>query len=239
VDFYVRLASAHASVLEYGIGNGRIALPIVRASRRTSVWGIDHSREMVADLRAQLRREPEDVRRRVVARVGDMRAVRLGRRFPLVICPFNTALHLYTRRDMERWLARVNEHLTPRGELVFDVSMPILEDLARDPGRAYRTPPFLHPTAGKVNYREHFDYDRVRQILFVSMFFEPANGGRRETSPEFMTPLAHRQFFPRELEALLHYNGFETTDVYGDFRGGPLEGRSDVMVWRARPRRKA
>jgi SAM-dependent methyltransferase len=231
-------------VLEYGIGNGRIAIPIARAG--TAVTGVDHSREMVADLRTQLRREAEDVRRRVAVRVGDMRAVRLGKRFPLVICPFNTALHLYTRHDMERWLARVHEHIQPRGELVLDVSMPILEDLVRDPGRAYRTPPFLHPTAGKVNYREHFDYDRVRQILFVSMFFEPLGAppvkggkGARASSSEFMTPLAHRQFFPRELEALLHYNGFETTHVSGDFRGAPLGPRSDVMVWHARPRARA
>jgi hypothetical protein len=190
---------------------------------------------MVDDLRAQLRRSGEELD--VTLRVGDMRRVKLGRRFPLVLCPFNTALHLYTRRDVEQWLARVREHLAPRGELVFDVSMPLLEDLTRDPGRAYHTPPFLHPTAGKVNYREHFDYDRVRQILFVSMWFEPARRGGGARPEEFMTPLAHRQFFPCELEALLHYNGFEATAVHGDFQGGPLAQRSDVMVWHARARR--
>lgn len=237
MEFYARLAHGREAILEYGIGNGRVALPIAR--RGTAVWGVDRSREMLADLRARLREEPADVHARVVARAGDIRTVRLGRRFPLVICPFNTALHLYTRADVERWLARVREHLTPRGELVFDVSMPVLEDLVREPGHAYRTAPFVHPTAGRVSYREHFDYDRPRQILFVSMFFEPVGRGRRARSSGFMTPLAHRQFFPRELEALLHYNGFEATAVHGDFHGGPLEGRSDVMVWRARPRRSA
>ena len=201
------------------------------------VWGVDLSKPMVDDLRAQLRRMPEAVQRRITTRVGDMRRVKLGRRFPLVICPFNTALHLYTRQDVEQWLARVREHLAPGGELVLDVSMPVLEDLCRDPGRAYHTPPFLHPTAGKVNYREHFDYDRVRQILFVSMFFEPAGKGSAR-SEEFMTPLAHRQFFPQELEALLHYNGFAITALHGDFHGAPLGPRSDVMVVHAR-RRKA
>ena len=38
-----------------------------------------------------------------------------------------------------------------------------------------------------------------------------------------MTPLAHRQFFPQEWEALLHYNGFEVERVEGDFYGGPLD----------------
>jgi hypothetical protein len=195
---------------------------------------------MLADLRARLDKEPTNVRRRIVAKHGDMRSVRLERRFSLVTCPFNTALHLYERADVEQWLARVHEHLRPRGELVFDVSMPILEDLCRDPAVPFQTPPFHHPTHGHVKYSEHFDYDRVRQILFVSMCFEPiGRDGRRRPSDTFMVPLAHRQFYPRELEALLHYNGFETVALYGDFDRGPLVQRSDVMVVHARRRRSS
>jgi hypothetical protein len=48
--------------------------------------------------------------------------------------------------------------------------------------------------------------------------------------------LAHRQFFPREWEALLYYNGFAVERVEGDFHGGPLVQSSDVMVWYARRR---
>jgi hypothetical protein len=93
--------------------------------------------------------------------------------------------------------------------------------------------PFVHPTAGLVGYRETFDYDRVRQILFVSMCFEPKTKGKKP----FMVPLAHRQYFPREWEALLHYNGFETVAIEGDFDGAPLEQESDTMVFHARRRR--
>lgn len=231
VAFYTRVAKKHARVLEYGIGSGRIAIPIARGGGE--VFGIDQSAAMLADLRARLKRQPAELRARIATRKGDMRRVRLKQRFPLVICPFNTALHLYTRQDVEQWLARVREHIEPRGELVLDLSMPILEDLADEPGTSYSMKPFVHPTAGMVNYREVFDYDRVRQILFVSMCFEPQARGKKP----FMVPLAHRQYFPREWEALLHYNGFETVDVYGDFEGNPLAQDSDTMVWRARRRR--
>ena len=81
--------------------------------------------------------------------------------------------------------------------------------------------------------REHFDYDPARQVLFVSMEFEPLSDPARG----WMTPLAHRQFFPQEWEALLHYNGFVAEDVFGDFHGGPLTRTSDVMVWHARRKR--
>jgi SAM-dependent methyltransferase len=236
-SYYHDLAMKHGAVLEHGVGNGRVALPIARAG--ASVTGIDHSQPMLDHLRERLKDEPAAVRRRVKLVEGDFRTTRLGQRFPLVICPFNAALHLYTRHDVERWLDRVREHLLPEGELVFDISMPIPKDLARDPAVPYRTPPFDHPTAGRVRYREHFDYDAVRQILFVSMFFEPAKarGSGRRAGEELMTPLAHRQFYPCEMEALLHYNGFEVTALYGDFDRGPLVQGSDVMVWHARPRR--
>ncbi len=52
-----------------------------------------------------------------------------------------------------------------------------------------------------------------------------------------MTPLAHRQFYPQELEALLHYNGFAITERYGDFFRGPLRSTSDTMVLHCRARR--
>ena len=52
----------------------------------------------------------------------------------------------------------------------------------------------------------------------------------------WMTPLSHRQFFPQEWEALLHYNGFEVERVDGDFFGGSLVKSSDVMVWHTRRR---
>jgi SAM-dependent methyltransferase len=230
VQFYVDLAVRRGGpVLEYGVGNGRIALVLARHGVR--VAGVDHSREMLGDLRARLRDEPFAVRRRLTLHRGDMRRARLRKRFPLVICPFNAALHLYSRADVERFLASVRAHLAPGGLFAFDISMPRMEDLARDPSRAFHAPRFRHPTTGEmVHNREYFDYDAARQILFVSMEFEPVGHPRRA----WTTPLAHRQFFPQEMAALLHYNGFRVEKLSGDFYGGPLDRTSDVMVWLVR-----
>jgi SAM-dependent methyltransferase len=192
------------------------------AKEGVDVTGVDRSAAMLADLRVRAKRAGV----RIAAKRGDMRKVKLGRRFPLVICPFNAALHLYTRDDVEAWLARVREHLMPRGELVLDVNMPIVEDLADPPGTSYAMGDLTHPKLGRVRYREVFDYDRVRQISFCSMCF----------GDELVIPLAHRVFFPQELLALLHYNGFETTALYGDFDRGPLKQESDVMIFHARRR---
>lgn len=227
VAYYVEHARAHGGrVLEYGVGNGRIALAIARAGGQ--VLGVDSSAPMVADLRAQLHADPA-LRERVRVRRADMRTFRTRDRFDAVYCAFNTALHLYTRDDVERFLAGARAHLRPGAELVMDLSVPVAEDLARDPNRAHRAPRFKHPSAGVVKYEEYFDYDPIRQVLFVSMCFEPVSGAE-----SFVTPLAHSQFYPREWEAFLHYNGFVVQDVYGDFLRGPLTRESETMVWHAK-----
>jgi SAM-dependent methyltransferase len=232
VAFYVDLArAAKGPVLEYGVGNGRIALPMARHG--IEVVGVDASAPMLDDLRARLKHEPPEVRSRVRLVRADMRRARVEGRFPLVICSFNTALHLYTRRDVERFLSRVRAHLAPRGRFVVDLCLPPLEELMRGAARPYRAPRFRHPTAGVVvKNTEVFDYDAARQVLFVTSQFVPV------ASPDegWVVPLAHRQFFPQEWEALLHYNGFDVKRVDGDFAGGPLTRSSEVMVWHAAAR---
>jgi SAM-dependent methyltransferase len=225
IDYYVRLArEAKGPVLEYGVGNGRIALHVARAG--IEVFGVDLSRPMLDDFRARLALEPKQVRARVSLAEGDMRMYSLGKRVPLVYAPFNCFLHLYTRPDVEAFLARVRAHLAPGGRFVFDFSVPHGEDLARDPERSFGSPRIRHPTTGElVRYAERFEYDRLRQLLLIWMEFEPEEGGK-----PWKVPLTHRQFFPREVEALLHYNGFTDSLFTADFTDQPADQWVDSMV---------
>jgi SAM-dependent methyltransferase len=226
VDFYRRVARESGGPgLEYGIGNGRIAVPI--AQDGVNIHGVDLSAPMLADLGRRLAKLPAEVSRRVSSTHGDMREVRLKQKFPLVLSTFNTFLHLYTRDDVAQFLDAVKHHLAPGGTFIVDVAVPQHLDLARDPNRAYSAPRFKDPSTGKlVKYAERFDYDCARQILFVTMEFTPLDG-----SDPWVVPLTHRQFFPQELEALFHYNGFVVQSVLGSFEGESLSRFSDVSVW--------
>ena len=234
VVFYRTLAVHDGGpVLEYGCGAGRITLPIAKQGIR--IVGVDQSKDMLDDFRERLKKQPEPVREYVRLVRGDMRSVRLKERFPLVLCTFNTLLHLYDRQDVERFLARVHDHLRPTGRFVFDVSMPSAAELARDPTRPYRVPPMRWPATGElVRYAEYFDYDPARQILYVTMHFEPVDN----PSKAWTQLLAHRQYHPRELEALLHYNGFEVEQILSDWGAGTLDRYTDSAIWVARPRKR-
>ena len=225
VDYYVRRARrSKGPVLEYGIGNGRVALAIARAG--IAVTGVDLSQVMLDNLAEQLAKATKQLRSRVSFRQGDMREIRLRQRFPLVIAPFNCVMHLYERRDMEAFLARVREHLAPGGRFVFDFSVPQGEDLSRDPDKAYGAPRIRHPTTGELTrYAERFEYDRLRQLLLIQMEFSPEGKGKPWT-----VPLTHRQFFPREMEALLHYNGFSEIFFTADFSDQAADQHVDSLV---------
>jgi SAM-dependent methyltransferase len=228
VEYYVRAArKSRGPVLEYGVGNGRVALGIARAG--IEVFGVDLSRLMLDDLTQKLAAAPPKLRSRVTVEHGDMRALRLKRRFPLVIAPFNTVLHLYEREDFEAFFARVLEHLAPGGEFVFDFSVPQPGDLARDPERWWGAPRIRHPTSGElVRYDERFDYDPFRQLLLITTRFSPEKGRA------WSVPLTHRQLFPREVEALLHYNGFRDIEFTADFGDMPADRYTDSCVVRCR-----
>lgn len=230
VAYYVQLARRNGGpVLEYGVGNGRVALHVARAG--LAIEGIDLSSAMLGDFAERLGHEPMQVQKRVRLHQDDMRTARLGRRFPLVIAPFNAFLHLYDRRDVEAFLAGVREHLTDDGRFVFDFSVPQPEDLCRKPERGYPAPALCHPETGEtVKYQERFEYDPLRQLLLVRMEFSP------ERAQSFTVPLTHRQYFPREMEALLHYNGFEQILFTADFTDLAADASVDSIVVNCRRR---
>jgi hypothetical protein len=224
VEYYVELARATGGpVLEYGIGNGRVALPIARAG--IEVFGVDLSRPMLDDLARRLEKERKETRELVRFEQGDMRSARVERLFPLVIVPFNGLLHLYQTTDVEALFARAFEHTERDGIFVFDFSLPIPSDLARRPDRWYRAPKLRHPTTGEmVKYAERFDYDPIRQLLLIVMRFEPKKG------KPWSIPLTHRQFFPCEIEASLRHAGFVDIVLTADFTDHPADRQTDSVV---------
>jgi SAM-dependent methyltransferase len=239
VAFYREMAAEHGGpVLELGIGTGRVALAIARDGHE--VVGIERMAPMLARLRARLATEPLAVRERIELVRGDIRRFRLEpRRFPLVIAPFNVMMHLYRRQELESMLASVRAHLAPRGVFVLDVRMPDLRSFTRDPGRAFKCPPLKDPSDGSAwDTAEQFQYDALTQVQMITSTFREASPPAGLPPRAYVKPLAHRQFFPQELELLLHYNGFSIRDRWGDFERGPIhvDCETQILVATARKR---
>ncbi len=236
-------------ILELGCGTGRLLVPLLRDGH--TVVGVDRSLPMLR--RCQERIQRLRPLRREQARLiqGDFRSLPLtdegAGKFPLILCPFNAFMHLYDRIDVERFLSQVRDHLVKGGLFVFDVLLPDLTWLARDPDHRWARTRFRHPRTGeRMIYTTNHCYDPLRQIALVRIYYDldvAAGGDHGAPGPQpdlqcdpKIVHLAHRQFFPAELEALLYYNGFLIERREGGFDGEALTPVSTEQVIRARVR---
>jgi hypothetical protein len=105
---------------------------------------------------------------------------------------------------------------------------PQLDWLSRDSTRFWDRTRYQDPRTGRaMTYATRLVYDAPLQIAFMTVRHAPADGGRGRV---FDRHLTHRHFFPRELEALLYYNGLSIVWREGDFDGEPLSAESEQQV---------
>lgn len=116
VPFYAGLArEADGPLVELAVGNGRVAIPVARATGRR-VIGIDASPAMLAQARARAAEAGVELD----LREGDMRDLALEEPAALVYCPFRGLLHLPTWADRRRTFERVAAALRPGGRFAWN-----------------------------------------------------------------------------------------------------------------------
>lgn len=237
VTFYRELANRRgaARILELGAGSGRVTIPLARDGHQ--VVALDQSKAMLGKLRARVEALPGSAAARVKVVEGDLRDFTVAGKFPLVIAAFNVLEHLYTRGELDACLRRVAAHLAPGGAFAFDVQMPDLAWLIRDPNRRWAKTRFTDPTTGRAMfYSTNHDYDPVGQIALIRLYYEPVDG----KGPTRVVKLSQRKYFPAELEALVAHAGLRVVERYGDFSRHPLDASAESQVLvceRAIPRR--
>ena len=205
VAFYVEEAvRSGGPVLELGVGTGRIAVPI--AAVGISVVGVVTSAGMleVARERAELAAVDVDLHQ------GDMREPPIEGKFPLVIVPFRSMLHMETNDDRRAALRAVAKHLAPGGRLVFDVFTPGADDIADTHGRWLEREPGIW---------ERADWNEETRTLILRV-----RGGENESE------MSLAWLAVPEWKELLREEGFAVDAVYGWFDRSPWRGGED-SIW--------
>lgn len=220
IPFYLDLArQARGPVLELCCGTGRITLPLLAAG--LDVTGVDHTPSMLAGARKKA--AERGLRGKFVK--GDMRTLRLGRKFRLVFIPFNSLQHTYTLAAAERVFATVRSHLAPGGRFAFDVFNPSIRYMVRREKLKKGNFRFELADGRRVAIDEVCRYDSARQVNRVTWIHHI--GGDRPRPGK----LDMRCFYPLELEALLKYNGFKTLARYGSYSKAPFTSDSMKQIF--------
>jgi SAM-dependent methyltransferase len=207
VEFLALLAGSGAA-LEFGIGTGRIALPL---SRRVHVHGIDLSSAMVAQLRAQPGGEVPVV-------IGDFANTRVAGNYALVYLVRNTITNLTTQEEQVECFRNAAAHLVPGGCFVIENYVPQLRRLP--PGQT--VVPFT-VTPEHLGFEE---YDVAAQIAWSHHYW--VSDGQLETRS---TP--HRYLWPPELDLMARIAGMSLRSRFADWDRSPFtsDSPSHISVW--------
>jgi SAM-dependent methyltransferase len=200
------------SVLELGIGTGRLALPL--QDRGYRVAGVDGSAEMVELLRSK----PGGDRLQVV--VGDFSRTTVPGEFDLVLLVMNTIYALPSQQAQLDCFANAAASLRSGGRFVVDAWIP--DTGAFRDGRALRTVQHedgyvvlevaeLHPAEQRMNTNKIF-------LRNDSVKVYPAN---------------HRYAWPSELDLMARLAGLSLEHRWGDWSKAPYgdHSTSHVSVW--------
>jgi hypothetical protein len=111
----------------------------------------------------------------------------------------------------------VKAHLAPGGRFILDAHQPSLSLLNRRPGEIYPVDGDMGKAPdGSVVVGEEVDYDESTQVYRIRWHYS-----QLDAAPPRMDELKLRMFFPQELDALAHYNGFKILQKFGDFKEAP------------------
>ncbi|MCG8588616.1 MAG: class I SAM-dependent methyltransferase [Proteobacteria bacterium] len=210
VDFLAELAGKGAA-LEFGVGTGRVALPL--SERGVRVSGIDISEPMLE----QLRRKPGA--EKIAATAGDFATTRVDGRFRLAYLVFNTITNLTTQDEQVACFQNAAAHLEPGGCFVIEVYVPQLRRVP--PGERVRV---FDAQPTHLGFEEYTDF--VRQIHY-SHHYWVSEGELRTFSAPF------RYVWPAELDLMARLAGLTLRERWAGWNREPFTEDSDahVSVW--------
>ncbi|MFF0742813.1 class I SAM-dependent DNA methyltransferase [Streptomyces sp. NPDC004111] len=216
VDLLAGLA-ADGPALEFGIGTGRIALPLAR--RGVPVHGIDLSRAMVDQLRAKPGGEAIGV---TIGDFATARAAGDGEHAPggftVAYLVYNTIMNLTTQAEQVACFRNAADHLAPGGTFVIEVAVP---DLRLLPPGQNAVPFRITPT------RWAFDHYDVATQAMSSNYVEVVEGRGSYRSIPF------RYVWPAELDLMAQLAGLRLRDRWEGWDRAPFTSESGrhVSVW--------
>ncbi len=185
VDAIAGLAGS-GRVLEFGIGTGRLALPL--AARGVKVVGVEASQAMVD----ALRRKPGGEQFDIV--MGDFAHATVEGEFAVVLLAFNTLFALPDQEAQLACFANAARHLAPDGVFALDAFVPDLTRFERGQRLETRA---AEPNEVRLEASRH---DPVNQRVTSTLVRLSAVGPR-------LLPTTARYAWPAELDLMARLAG--------------------------------
>lgn len=157
IEIYRGLVPPGGSVLELGVGTGRVAFAL--AAGGLTVTGVDLAPTMLVQARAKLAMADPLVAARLRFLQGDMADLHLAETFDTVICPYFSLAHLPAGAAWRNVFAGVARRLKPGGLAAFH--LPYAARMAQAPAAPRDRPVLQAPLGADGRQLSVFIHERV------------------------------------------------------------------------------
>ncbi|MDI6716140.1 MAG: class I SAM-dependent methyltransferase [Actinomycetota bacterium] len=197
-----KYAPASRTILDLGCGTGRH--DALLAQKGYTLHGVDVSESMLAEAEARRADLPREIAENLAFSFGDVREIRLGEIFDVVISLFHVLSYQVTNEDLDKTFATARAHLKPGGLFIFDcwygpavlTERPEVRIKELEDDKIYVTRkavPTLYPNENRVDVDYHlFILDKDIQV-----------------TEEFREVHRMRYLFTPEVKRLSENNGME------------------------------
>ena len=232
LEFYLNAIHRNGgSVLELGVGTGRIAIPA--AAMGHDITGVDLNEPMLECARQKASRAPLHGQLKLIQ--ADIAELCLEKKdYELIIIPAHTLALITDERSQLETLKRCAMHMADDAQLIFNLFNPS-EDLVNGPsGETFllgvvedETQELRHVLTG-VN-----DFDLRNQINRCVQTIETLDSEGNLVDREQL-PVLFRYLHHDQVVEMADRAGLRVTAVFGDFDGSPLQNDSEEMIYECR-----
>lgn len=194
--------------LEFGIGDGRIALPL--AERGVDVAGIELSADQVRKLRSKPGGSAIDVT------IGDMASVVVSGSYSLVYLVFNSIFNVQTQDAQVQCFHNAARHLDDDGAFLLEAVVPTTWTDEYE----YVRPRWIGREGVGINVCR---YDPVTQLLVENVVRLSAEGVRSSASE-------NRLIWPSEMDLMAQLAGLRLSERWGGWHKEPFTADSTMHV---------
>lgn len=214
-EYCAALAQDAGSVLDLGCGTGGFLTYLKHPEHRC---GLDPAQAMLDVARVRPGGENVDW---VLA---DARAVRLPRKFDLIVLTGHAFQVFLTPDDQRAVLATLADHMTPQGRFIFDTRNPSVEEWRSwTPDETERQ--IAHPDLGQVTVWNDVSQDAATGVVTYETHY------RVETTGQVLSASSEIAFPGQdELAGMMSEAGLDIKQWLGSWQGDPFTSASPEII---------
>ncbi|MEE9312799.1 MAG: class I SAM-dependent methyltransferase [Planctomycetota bacterium] len=227
--YFAKLAKQAGRVLDLGAGSARIAIAMAKAGAK--VTGIELSESMLEIASERIAKLDAATVKRIDLYHGDMTSFDLGKKFPLIVIPFRSFMHLLTVKDQRACLQCCRNHLTKSGQLVIDLFDPNLRIIGESLGiggtslRKLADVPYKEGHVTISHYRMGCPGEQRLEEDWYYEYFDASGLSRWKK----LQRLKLRYLYRFEMEHLFELEGLKVIKLEGDFKDGKYDHGTEQL----------